>query len=60
MYTLLYFKWITPKGHWTAHGTRLSVCGHLDGRGVWGEGTHVYVYVWLSPFAVHLELLQHC
>ena len=28
------------------------------GEESWGEGTHVYV--WLSPFAVHLELSQHC
>ena len=30
----------------------------LDGRGVWGEW--IPVYVWLSPFAVHLKLSQHC
>ena len=29
-----------------------------DGSGVWGEWIHVYV--WLSPFAVHLKLSQHC
>jgi len=34
------------------------LCGSLDGRGVWGEWIHVYV--WLSPFAVHLKLLQRC
>ena len=25
-----------------------------------GEWIHIYVYVWLSPFAVHLKLSQHC
>ena len=24
-----------------------------------GEGIHVYVYIWLSPFAVHLKLSQY-
>ena len=30
--------------------------GTLDGKGVWGEW--IRVYVWLSPFAVHLKLSQ--
>ena len=34
------------------------LCGSLDRRGVWGEWIHVYV--WLSPFALHLKLSQHC
>ena len=25
-----------------------------------GEWIHVYVYVWLSPFVLHLKLSQHC
>ena len=32
--------------------------GSLDGRGLWGEWIHVYV--WLSPFAVYLISPQHC
>ena len=24
------------------------------------EGERIHVYVWLSPFAVHLKLSQHC
>ena len=32
--------------------------GSLDGRKFGGEWVHVYV--WLSPFAVHLKLSQHC
>ena len=34
------------------------LCGSLDGRGVWREWIHAYV--WLSAFALHLKLLQHC
>ena len=30
------------------------------GEGLWGEWIHVYVHQWLSPFAVHLKLSQHC
>ena len=33
-------------------------CGSLNGRGVLGEWIHVCV--WLSSFAVHLKLSQHC
>ena len=66
---------LTLKIHWTkgypafgfcskdfpkfnAHGTLLSVIGSLDGRGVWGAW--IRVYVWLSPFAVHLKPSGHC
>ena len=28
------------------------------GEGFEGEWKHIYV--WLSPFAIHLKLLQHC
>ena len=34
------------------------LCGSLDGREVWRKWIHVYV--WLSPFPVHLKLSQHC
>lgn len=34
------------------------LCGGLDGRGVWREWIHMYV--WLSPFALHRKLSQHC
>ena len=30
----------------------------MDGRGVW-RGMDICI-IWLSPFAVHLKLLQHC
>ena len=34
-----------------------TLSGSLDRKGVWEEWIHVYV--WLSPFAVHLRLSQH-
>ena len=37
----------------TTEGTLTVLCGNLDGRGIWGEWIHIYV--WLSPFAVYLE-----
>ena len=35
------------------------LCGSLDGRSVWGRMERC-VCVWMSPFAVHLKLSQHC
>ena len=58
MYTLLYLKWITNKDLLFNTGNCSMLCGSLDGRGVWVEW--IRVYVWLSPFAVHLKLSQHC
>ena len=34
------------------------LCDSLDG-GEFGE-EWIHVYMWLSPFAVHLKLSQHC
>ena len=50
MYTRLCLKWISNKDllNSTAAWTR----GEF--RGEW-----IHVYVWLSPFAVHLKLSQH-
>ena len=58
MYTLLYLKYKPTRSYCVAQGMLLSVIGSLDGRGVWGEWIHVYV--WLIHFAVHLKLSQHC
>ena len=56
-YTLCYLKWM-KQGPAVQHRELWSMpCGSLDGRGVWGEWMHAYV--WLSPFAVHLRLSQH-
>ena len=57
MYTLLYLKWIINKD--LLYSTWNSVlCISLVGRGVGGKWIHVYL--WLSPFTVHLKLPQHC
>ena len=55
MYTLLYLKWITNKDllYSTRNSTQCYVAAWIGGElgGEW-----IYVYVWLSPFAVHLIL----
>ena len=54
MYTLLYLKWVTNKG---LLSTQSYVAAWMGGefREKW-----IHVYIWLSPFAVHLKLSQHC
>ena len=57
MYALPCLKWITNKD--LLYSTRNSAQCHVAawmGVGFGGEWTHV----WLSPFAVHLELSQDC
>ena len=60
MCTLLYLKWITMDNKHVLYsiGNCSVLCGSLDERGFGGEWIHVYV--WLSPFTVHLKLSQHC
>ena len=55
MYTLLYLKWITNKD--LLYSTRNSAQCYMAAW-IGGEfgGEWIYVYVWLSPFAVHLKL----
>ena len=53
------------KIHCTAYGTLSTHCyvpAWLMGSGeVWGRmGEWIHVYVWLSPFAVHLKQPQRC
>ena len=59
MYTLLYLKQITNKdlvySMWNS--VQWYVAARMEGES--GE-EWVYVYVWLNPFAVHLELSPHC
>ena len=51
------FKMQTQRGPIQHSELCSGLSGSLDGRGVWGEmGT--CVYIWLSPFAVHLKLSQ--
>ena len=59
VYTLLYLKWITNKV--LLYSTRNSAqCYVAEWMGGEFRGEWIHVSVWLSPFAVHLKLLQHC
>jgi len=59
MYTLLYLQWVTNKDllYSTGNSLQCYVAAWMGGESV-GEWMHVYV--WLSPFAVHLKIPQHC
>ena len=58
MYMLLYLKWITNKdllySPWNS-----AQCHMLAWMGGELGGGWIHIYVWLSPFVVHLKL-QHC
>ena len=59
MDTLLYLKWITNKDllYSSGNSAQCSVAAWMGGElgGGW-----IHECVWLSPFAVHLRLSQHC
>ena len=59
MDTLLYLAWRTSKdlldSTWTS-----AQCHVVAWMGGEFGGEWIRVYVWLSPFAVHLGLSQHC
>ena len=59
MYTLLYFKWITNKDllYSTGNCAQCYVAAWVGGE---FGGQWIRMYIWLSPFAVHLRLSQHC
>ena len=59
MHTLLNLKWITKKNlvYNTWNSAQCYVAAWM-GAGLGVEWIHVYV--WLSPFTVHLNLSQHC
>ena len=59
MYTLLYLKQITNKDllYSTWNSAQCFVAAWMGGE---FEGEWIHVYVWLSLFAVHLKLSQHC
>ena len=57
-YTVLYLKWITNKGLLYSTDNCSMLCAAWMGAESGGEWIHVYV--WLSPFTVHLKLSQHC
>ena len=58
MYTLLYPKWVTNKDllYSTWNSAQCYVAAWM-GAGFGREWIHLYV--WLSPLAVHLKLLQY-
>lgn len=59
MSTLLYLKWIMNKD--LLYNTGNSAQGYVAARmGREFGGEWIHVNVWLSPFAVHLRLLQLC
>ena len=59
MYTLLYLKWITNKVllYSTGNSAQCYMAAWMVGE---FGGEWIHVYVWLSPFPVHLQLSQHC
>ena len=59
MYTLLYLKWITNKDllYSTENSAQCYMAAWMGGE---FGGEWIHVHVWLSPFAVHLKLSQHC
>ena len=59
MCTLLYVKWISNKGlpNSPGHSAQCYVAAWMGGE---FGGEWIHVYVWLSPFAVHLKKSQHC
>ena len=59
VYLLLYLKWISNRDLLYIIGNSAQ-CYVAAWR--WREfgGKWLHVYVWLSPFAVHMKLSQHC
>ena len=59
MDTLLYLTWRTSKDllHSTGNSAQCHVAAWLGGE---FGGEWIHVYVWLSSFAVHQKLSQHC
>ena len=55
MYTLLYLKWITSKDllYTTRNSAQCYMAAWMGGE---FGGEWIHVYMWLSPFAVHLKL----
>ena len=53
------FKMDNQQGPPIAQGTRLNVMWQPGWEGEFG-GEWIHVHGWLSPFAVHLKLSQHC
>ena len=58
VYKLLYLKWITNKDPLYSTWNSAECCVAAWMGGEFG-GKWIHVYLWLSPFAVHLKLSQH-
>ena len=58
VYTLLYLTWMTNKDLLYSTGNSAQ-CYVAAWKGGEFGGEWVHIYVLLSPFAVHLKLLQH-
>ena len=59
VYIVLYLKQITNKDLLCSTGDSAQ-CYVAAWLGEEFGGKWIHVYVWLSPFAVHLKLSQHC
>ena len=59
MYSLLYLKWITNKDllYSIGNSTQCYVAAWMGKE--FGE-KRIHIYVWLSPFAIHLKLSLQC
>ena len=59
MCTLLYLEWVTNKDLLSSTGESAQ-CYVAIRMGGESGGEWIHIYVWLSPFPVHLKLSQHC
>ena len=59
MYTLIHLKQVTNKVLLCSTGDSVQCYVAAWMGGEFG-GEWIHVYVWLSPFAVHLKLSQQC
>ena len=59
MCPLLYLKWVTNKVLLcnTGNSAQCYVAAWMGGE---FGGKWIHIHIWLSPFAVHLKLSQHC
>ena len=59
MYTLLYLQWEANKDllYSTWNSAQYYMAAWMTGE---FGGEWIHTYVWLSPFAIYLEVSQHC
>ena len=56
----LYTSFFKMNNHALYNTGNSAECFVAAGMGGTFQGEWIYVHVWLSPFAVHLQLPQHC